>query len=107
MYRRGVWVGDVPFGRRASAVSTGSAQDSAAHPAALLRVQSHLGLDYLVSDVLHRHHGAVQRRLQEQDQRGEPHYPISLNRFNNMNFLYLTLIFFLGVPTDFDESFFI
>lgn len=46
-------------------VPSGSAQDSAPHPATLLRFQGHLGLDHSVSHVLHGDNGTVQRRLQE------------------------------------------
>lgn len=63
--------GDVALGRRAAAVPARGAEDSAAHPAALLRLQGHLGLDHTVPHLLHGHHGALQRGLQEQNQRGD------------------------------------
>jgi len=60
---------DEPERGRNAPVQARGAEDAAAHPAALLRDQGHLGLGYPVPDVLHRHHGAVQRGVQEQDQR--------------------------------------
>lgn len=56
-------------GRNAPVQARG-AEDAAAHIATLLRVQGHMGLGDPVPDVLHGHHGAVQRGVQEQDQRG-------------------------------------
>ena len=61
---------DVVKRGRDAAVQAGGAQDPAAHTAPLLRVQGHLGLDNPLPHVLHGDNGAVQRRLQEQDQRG-------------------------------------
>lgn len=56
-------------GRNAPVQARGT-EDTTAHSAALLRVQGHMGLGHPVPDVLHGHHGAVQRGVQEQDQRG-------------------------------------
>lgn len=61
---------DEPERGRNAPVQARGAQDAAAHIAALLRVQGHMGLGDPVPDVLHGHHGAVQRGVQEQDQRG-------------------------------------
>lgn len=61
---------DEPEPGRNAPVQARGAEDAAAHPAALLRVQGHLGLGDPVPDVLYGHHGAVQRGIQEQDQRG-------------------------------------
>lgn len=61
---------DEPERGRNAPVQARGAEDAAAHPAALLRVQGDLGLGDPVLDVLHGHHGAVQRGVQEQDQRG-------------------------------------
>lgn len=56
-------------GRNAPVQARG-AEDATAHSAALLRVQGDMGLGDPVPDVLHGHHGAVQRGVQEQNQRG-------------------------------------
>lgn len=48
-------------------IPTGGPQDSTPHTAALLRLQGHLGLDNSMSNILHGHHGALQRGLQEQN----------------------------------------
>ena len=48
---------------RDAAVPPRGTQDTAPHLASLLCVQSPVGLDHLVSDVLHGHHGALQRGL--------------------------------------------
>lgn len=61
---------DEPERGRNAPVQARGAEDTAAHPAALLRVQGDLGLGHTVPDVLHGHHGTVQRGVQEQDQRG-------------------------------------
>lgn len=61
---------DEPERGRNAPVQARGTEDAAAHPVALLRVQGHMGLGYPVPDVLHGHHGAVQRGVQEQDQRG-------------------------------------
>jgi hypothetical protein len=61
---------DEPERGRNAPVQARGAEDAAAHPAALLRVQGDLGLGDTVPDVLHGHHGPVQRGVQEQDQRG-------------------------------------
>lgn len=67
---RRVVTDDVLKRRRDAAVQTGGSQDSTAHTPALLRIQGHLGLDNPLPHFLHGDNGAVQRRLQEQDQRG-------------------------------------
>ena len=61
---------DEPECRYYATVPPRGAQDATAHPAALLRLQSLVGLGHPVSDLLHGHHGPLQRRLQEQDVRG-------------------------------------
>lgn len=61
---------DVLKRRRYAAVQTRGAENSAAHFVTLLRVQGNLGLDHFVFDLLHGHHGTIQRRLQKQNQRG-------------------------------------
>ena len=61
---------DVLKRRRDAAVQTGGAKDPAAYFVTLLRVQGDLGLDHFMFDLLHGHHGALQCRLQKQDQRG-------------------------------------
>lgn len=61
---------DEPERGRNAPVQARGAEDTAAHTAALLRVQGDMGLGDTVPDVLHGHHGAVQRGVQEQDQRG-------------------------------------
>lgn len=63
-----------------AAVPAGGAQDAAPHPAALLRLQGHLGLDHPHPDLLHGHHGALQRGAQEQDLRGRQPARGRLNR---------------------------
>lgn len=60
---------DEPERRRNAPVQARGTENTASHTATLLRVQSHLGLGDSVPDVLHGHHGAVQRGVQEQDQR--------------------------------------
>jgi len=66
----GLALDDEPERRRPAPVPARSAQNAAAHPAALLRIQGHLGLGDFVPDFLHGHHGSVQRGLQKQDLRG-------------------------------------
>jgi len=61
---------DEPERGRNAPVQARGAEDAATHPAALLRVQGDMGLGDTVPDVLHGDHGAVQRGVQEQDQRG-------------------------------------
>lgn len=61
---------DVLKRRRDAAVQTRGAKDPAAHFVTLLRVQGDLGLDHFMFDFLHGHYGALQRRVQKQNQRG-------------------------------------
>lgn len=56
---------DVTIAGRDAPVPSGGTENTTTHLAALLRLQSHLGLDHTLSDVLHGHHGAVQRGLQK------------------------------------------
>ena len=57
---------DVLGRRHPPPVPPGGPQDPAPHPAPLLRVQGHLGLDHPHPHILHGDHGAVQRRFEEQ-----------------------------------------
>ncbi|KAF2878845.1 hypothetical protein ILUMI_27333 [Ignelater luminosus] len=54
-------------GRHHASIPTRSTENTTAYLVTLLRFQSHLGLDYFMSHLLHRHHGSLQRRLQEQN----------------------------------------
>lgn len=63
--------GNVALWRRPSPVPPRSAEDASSYTLALLRVQGDLGLDNIVFDLLYGYHGTVQRRIQEQDQRGK------------------------------------
>lgn len=55
--------------RHAASVQARNTQDPASHHSALQRLQNSLGLGHITLDILHGRHGAVQRGLQEQEQR--------------------------------------